>query len=66
MVEALYLSGCNTFVGQKTSTMTGDDRAELYELTDRLVECYAETIEHYLAADTDGYAGLAVRNIGLI
>ena len=53
-------------MGQKTSTMTGDDRAELYELTDRLVECYAETIEHYLAADTDGYAELVVRNIGLI
>ena len=32
----------------------GDNRAELYELADRLVEYYLETIEHYLATDVDG------------
>jgi len=29
----------------------GDDRAVLYELADRLVEYYSETIEHHLATD---------------
>ena len=44
----------------------GNDRAELYELADRLVEYYSETIEHNLAVDTDGHAELVVKNIDLI
>ena len=45
----------------------GNDRAEFTNwLADRLVEYYSETIEHYLAVDTDGHAGLVVKNIDLI
>ena len=54
------------YIRGSETPLTGDDRAELYELEDRLVEYYSETIEHYLAADTDGLCRAGCQNISLI